>query len=253
MQLARTRTLGLALAAVLALPALADAQPLPTAKQVIDRYIEAVGGRQALANRQFRHTVAEMDMPSAGMRMTIETFQARPNRLFVKSEIPGMGAMAYGFDGTVAWMNNPMQGPSLTEGKELEQRQREADFDSSINYEKYFPTMETVERTEMGGRACYKLRLVTAGGDEIFQCFDVENGLLVGSTAKQASQMGEIEVVTLFTDYQDHGGLKLPMKMTSTMMGQQMNVTMKSVSFEPFDPSVFELPAEIRALKQPRN
>lgn len=247
---ARTRTFGLALAAVLALPAAAAAQQttLPPAKQVIDKYIQAVGGRQALANRQFRHSVAEMDM--AGMKLTIHTYQARPNKLLVKTEMPGLGAMSYGYDGSVAWMTNPMQGPALIEGKELEQRLREADFDSSISYEKYFPTMETVERAEFGGRACYKVRLVTAGGDEIFQCFDVENGLLVASQSKQASQMGEIEATTLFTDYQEFGGLKLPMKMTSSLMGQEMTVVMKSVSFDPIEASMFELPAEIKALKQ---
>ena len=256
MKLARTipaRALAAAaLAAVLGAPA-AQAQTLPTAREVLDRYVQALGGRDAMTRHQFRRTVAEMQMPAMGMSMEMEVLQARPNKMVATMTIPGMGTMAYGFDGTTAWTNNPMQGPAVLEGKELEQRMREADFDSSVEYAKFFPTIEVMERTEMGGRPCIKLRFVTATGDELFQCFDTENGLLVGSVAKQATQMGEMEATTIFSDYKDFDGIKVPTRNVTTTMGQEMVLTVKSVEHTPIDAAKFELPAEIKALGQRPN
>ncbi len=245
----RGRTLVLA-GAALALFGASDAvaQQLPTPRQITDRYIQAVGGRDAFKAQQFRHMVMEMSMPAMGMSFTMDIKVMRPNKMLTTMEMPGMGTITTGYDGTVAWMNNPMTGPQILEGQELNQALRQSDIDASIDFERLYPTMETVERTERGGRACYNVRMVSPDNDTVFSCFDVENGLIVAVTAKQTSQMGEVEVTSLLSDYKDFGGIKLPTRTTAQMMGMEMVTTIKSVDSNPIDPSVFELPAEIKAL-----
>jgi Domain of unknown function (DUF4412) len=239
--------LALAFAAPLA------AQELPTAKTVLDRYVEAVGGRGLIGRFQTRHSVMEMSMPAMGMTMSMETFNARPNRMLVKMEMPGLGAMTSGYDGQVAWSNNPMQGPRIIEGEELKQTLQSADFDASLDYARSYSTMETVGRGEVGGRPCWRVKMVHTSGVEVINCFDVENGLLVGATATQVSNMGAVQAEMTFSDYKDFDGFKMPTRMTTRAMGQEMVMTIKSVSHEPLDPSVFALPAEIRALTGNRN
>ena len=242
------RRAGVALCLALALPLTAAAQQLPPAKQVVDRYVEAIGGREAILRQKSRTIETEMAMPAMGMSMTVKTVMAAPNRMVTTAEMPGAGALRSGYDGSVGWQVNPMTGPSLMSGAELEQNVLMADFHSALNYDKLYRSMETTERTELNGRPCYKVKLTTASGRESWQCFDTETGLMVATGGKQESQMGSIEVTSLLSDYKDFDGVKMATRSTAKMMGQDMTVTVKSVSHAPVDASAFALPAEIQAL-----
>lgn len=246
----RSRTLVgravLATVAVALAGAPAAAQQLPPARQILDRYVEAVGGKAVWANRQSQRTVAEMSM--SGVTIQMEMLAARPNKMLMKMNMPGMGEMLQGYDGQVAWSRNPMQGTRILAGAELAQTARQADFDSSVDPAKNFPTIETLERTEMAGQPCYMVRMVAVDGDEVRSCFHTETGLLLGSRTTSQSPMGPVEATTLFSDYRDFGGVKMPAKTVTSMAGQEMVVTVKEVTPNVVDPSVFELPADVKAL-----
>jgi outer membrane lipoprotein-sorting protein len=250
----RTLTLGAALALALTAGG-AQAQQLPTARQIVDRYVEAVGGRQVVAQQRFRRIQAEMSMPAMGATFTMDSKYARPNKFINRMEMPGMGVMTTGFDGQNAWAMNPATGATLMDGKELQQAMRQADFDGAVDFSKAFPTMETVARATVDGKACNRVRMVSAQADTVFGCFDVESGLLTSMEMKQASPMGEMTVTMRMSDYRDFGGMKMPARTTMEMAGQQMVTTVKSVSYEPIPDSEFVPPAEVRALiaNRPRN
>jgi hypothetical protein len=243
------RTLVLAGAAAALAAAPARAQDLPPARQIVDAYMEAIGGMDAISQAQHRHFRGEMSIPAAGMTMTMEVWQARPNKSLMVMEIPGMGQMRSGYDGETAWSINPMQGPRILEGAEMQQTLRQADFDANLRFDHLFPTMETVERAEVAGRPCYRVRMVAGNGDESFACFDVESKLLLGMTSRNESEMGQIETSVEFQDYRDFGGIKMPARSVMNAMGQQMVMTISALDTTPAPASTFELPAEIRALK----
>lgn len=246
----RSRTLVgravLATVAVALSAAPSAAQQLPPARQILDRYVEAIGGKAVWANRQSQRTVAEMSM--SGIAIPMEIISARPNKMLMKMNMPGMGEMTSGFDGKVGWSVNPMQGPRLLEGAELAQTVRQADFESTVDPAKHYPTVETVGRTEMGGQPCYMVRMVPTEGEPVLNCFHTETGLLVGTRTKQQSPMGVIEAETLLSDYRDFGGVKVPTRTVTSMAGQEMVLTIKEVTSNGVDPSVFELPAPVKAL-----
>jgi hypothetical protein len=133
-------------------------------------------------------------------------------------------------------------------GAELEQTAQQAEFYGPLSYDKLYRSMETTERTEMNGRPCYRVRLVSRTGIESWQSFDTETGLMVASGGRQETQMGSVEMTAMLGDYRDFDGIKLPARSTTQLMGQQMVVTTKSVSHAPVDGSVFALPPEIRTL-----
>lgn len=243
------RRAGLALCLALALPLTAEAQQLPPAKQLVDRFVEVTGGRGAYMKHSSRTTELELEMPAMGMKMPMRLVQAAPNRLVSQMEMPGgAGTVRSGYDGTVGWQINPATGPSLMSGVELEQAVQQAEFFASLNYDKLYASMETVERTEMGGRPCYRVKLVSRSGRESWQCFDAETGLIVASGGKQESQMGTLDVTTLLGDYKEFDGIRIPTRASAQMMGQEMVTTVKSVSHAPVEASAFALPAEIQAL-----
>ncbi|HEX8433145.1 MAG TPA: hypothetical protein VF625_17790 [Longimicrobium sp.] len=250
--LGRTLTLAVAALAVVGSAPAAQAQQLPPARQIVDRYVEAIGGRQVLGQQRFRHVVGEMSIPAAGITMTVDTRFARPNKYVARVEMPGMGTSLSGYDGTTGWSVNPNTGPQVLAGKELEQTLRQADFDGSMDITKAFPRMETVELANVDGKACHRVRMMTAQSDTVFGCFDVDTGLMSSMDMKQASPMGEMAIQMRMSDYKDFGGAKMATRSTMSVAGQEMVTTVKSVTYEPIADSEFTPPAEIRALIQSR-
>lgn len=238
------RTLALATLVLAGSASGAAAQALPPAKQIVDRYVEAIG-KDAAARQNFRHVVTEMTTPNGTMTMT--TKAARPNKMVMSMEMQGV-SLSSGYDGERGWSVNPMTGAQLMEGKELEQLARQADFDASYNMAKHFPTMTTVGRSTANGQPCHRVRMVSVSQDTVHACFDVATGLLSQLQAAQESQMGRVETTTDMMDYKEFGGVKIPTRIVTRLMGQEMTATVKSVSTDPIPAAAFEPPAEIKAL-----
>ena len=240
----------LAAAALVALAPAAGAQsaPLPPADQVIEKYIAAMGGRAAVSKHSAYRAKGTFEMPAAGIKGDFEAVHARPNRMAMKMNIPGMGEIYQGYNGTVGWSVNPMQGPRLIEGKELEHLAADADFDNWFRGSANVASRETLEKTEMAGQPCYKVRIVFKSGMENHDCYHTETGLLVATTMKRESPMGTMEITSFMEDYKDFGGVKYPTRVRQQMMGQEQVMTFTSLDFGAVEPSAFEPPPAIQTL-----
>ena len=224
------------------------AEKLPSAREVINRHVKAIGGREMLMARSSSHATGTIEMPAAGLKGTLELFQAKPNSMLMRVSLPGVGDVQEGFNGKVGWSISPMTGPALLQGKQLEERRLDADFYADLQPEKRYESVTVVEKTTFEGRPAYKVRMVKKGGGEDFQFFDVESGLKVGSIATRESPMGAVTATTVETDYKPFGKLLTPTKLTLTTMGIQQVMTIQTVEYDNVDPSVFEPPAQIKAL-----
>lgn len=248
---ASLRRLTAALATLFVLPAglaARQAGDLPPATEILDRYHAAIGGKERLGAFTSARSVGTFEVPAAGLRGEVESFMAKPNRMKVRVSASGMGEMLSGFNGEVGWSMNAMEGPRVLQGDELKQLMDQADYDAQYRLLDKFDTVETVEKTAFGGEDCYKVRLVWKSGRESFDCFSVETGLMVASTAKSTSPMGEVDVTTLYTEYKDFGGIKMPTRMVQQMMGMEQILTVTTVEFDNVSDSAFDLPEQIRAL-----
>jgi hypothetical protein len=222
---------------------------LPSARQVIDRHIAAIGGRTAILARTSSHASGSVSVPSAGMTGSIDVFAAKPDKSLLRMTIGGIGAIEEGFNGTIGWSLSPMTGPALVEGKELEQKRFESNFFSDLHPDEQYEAMATVGKTEFEGRPCYKVRLVRRGsGSEEFEFYDVATGLKAGGISTRESPMGPITSTSVESNYRKFGPLLQPTTIRATAMGLQQVITIASVEYDNVDPAVFEPPATIKAL-----
>jgi len=232
--------------------AAAQPQPnttLPSGRAVIDRYVQAIGGRDAVMRHKSIRYVGSFEMPAAGMKGSLNVVQAAPNKMALTVDVPGMGQMVSGYDGTVGWSINPMQGPRVLEGKELEQLREDAGPSAMLRSPDRIRSAETVELTTMNGKSCYKVKITYNSGRESFDCYSSENGLLVGMVQRQESPMGSVEVTTLFDDWKEFGGLKAATKMRQQMLGQEQILTIDRLEFDrPDDAKAVEVPEQIKPL-----
>ncbi|MBB6069995.1 hypothetical protein [Longimicrobium terrae] len=222
-------------------------QPLPPAEEVVARHMRSIGGMQALAAQQYRHTREEASGPDGRPAMTRDVYRARQgNRYVMKMEAPQTGPVAIGYDGQTAWMMDTVVGPSIQRSQE-----RSAyDFESPINFARLFPTMETVGRDTVNGESCIRVRMVNARGDEVRNCFADDDGLLIGATVRSTTGVHTYVGEVTYHDYRDFGGIKMATRTSTTSMNRRNEVRLVSVSTEPIDASVFALPAEVAALKK---
>lgn len=247
------RTLrALPIAAVLAVsfvPAASAQETLPAASELVARYVAAIGGRDAILKHDHIRQVGSFEMPAQGIKGDLRVVQSKDGRSAMTISVPGMGELAGGFDGTTGWSMNPMQGPRVLEGKELLQMQEDAGFLTLLRESPGIVSMETVEKSEIGGDACYKVKVSYKSGRTSYDCYSIATGLLAGTVSVQESPMGTIEVTTTMSDWKDFGGVKFATRMAQSAMGQQQVMSIAEVVFDdPADTTAFALPDAVKAI-----
>jgi hypothetical protein len=243
------RRLGLAAVSLSTLFAsTAGAQALPAAQDLIEKYGKETGG-DAWKSHKSARMKATMEFPGIGMRADIEAVNVFDSKVYVmKMVIPGMGEAISGYDGTTAWMKEPTMGARILTGAEAEQVAEEADPSASMRTSPNIVSSETVEKTTMNGQDCYKVKHTWKSGRVTHDCFGVSDGLLVATTSKQVSAMGEMDVTQFFSEYRDMGGVKRASVMSGQMMGQELKTTITSWEWDTVKPEDLEPPADIKAL-----
>jgi hypothetical protein len=221
---------------------------LPSARSIIDRHIAAVGGRQAILGHSSTRATGTFSVTSAGMSGGLEVFASKPNKTVVRIKIPGVGEIVEGFNGTHGWTVSAMTGPMLLDGKQLEEKKFDADYYSDLHDDSRYESMTTVEIAEFDNRQCYKLRLVRKGASEDFEYYDVKTGLKAGRTGTRETPMGTVTGTSIETDYKKFGNLLVPTTVKNSVMGVQQVITIETVEYDNVQPSVFDPPAEIKAL-----
>ena len=224
------------------------AQALPAPKELIARHVKAVGGREAVFAYSSRRAAGTMSIPASGMEGSLELYMAKPNKSLMRITLPGVGSMEEGFDGTHGWSINPVTGPSLLQGKQLEDRREESEFGAELTLEKNYTDMKTVERADFDGRPCYKVVATRKAGGEDTIYFDAATGLRAGSVGTRETPMGPITATTVETEYKQFGKVMYPTRLKISTMGIEQVMTLTSIEHDTVDPSVFAIPAPIKAL-----
>ena len=222
---------------------------LPAAAELVARHVAAIGGEAAVRRVRSMRSTGTFSLPSVGLSGEMTLVSAAPDRVRVRVAVPGFGEVANGFDGAVAWDVNPMQGPRLLEGKELERMREESDFHGGLL--RAFPgvvSRETVERTELDGQPCWRVRVSWRSGRETAECYAVDTGLLIGIWSKQESSLGSAHVTTLLGDHREFGGVKMATRVRQRMGAAEQTVTLTAVEVNVVADEAFEPPVSIRTL-----
>jgi hypothetical protein len=227
----------------------APAAELPDAREIINRHIKAVGGRDAILRHKSLHAKGTLSVPTSGINGPIELFgAANPDRMVVKTTVPGIGEIIEGFDGSHAWSISSITGPTLKVGKELSQTKLDADFYSELRDPQKYPSVKTVEKTTFDGRPCYKVAVTRVDGSQDFDFYDAATGLRAGSINTRETQMGTLTTTSTEGDYKKFGDLLHATKVTQKVMGIEQVITLASIEYDKVDPAAFAPPAAIKAL-----
>ncbi len=222
-------------------------QELPTCAEIMDRYLKVTGGLEALAKLNNRMTTATMEMKGMGLTATITTYQARPNKMYTRVQIPNIGTIEHGTDGSVFWEKHPFMGLRVMEGKERALMLLLARFDEA-DYQKVYESVECVGVEEVAGEACYKVILTPTEAAPLCYYFSKQSGLILKlEFALEAPLAGRINVETLLSDYKETDGIMWPHKAVEKTMGIVSHITIDRIEHNVKWPADrFDLPAEVQ-------
>ncbi len=222
---------------------------LPTGEEVLDRYVEVTGGKAAY--EKFHNTVIKTKLEMVGMGMTgsMTVYSSKPNKMYSVFEAEAFGRIEEGYDGTVAWQMNPMMGPRIKEGAEKMMTQRQSLFNSDINWHQIYKKAECVGLETEDGVELYKVEMTPKEGEIETRFYDKKTGLLVRSEMMIDTQMGEMNIKVMMSDYKKVDGVLMPHKMLQDMGMQKIAIEIESLKHNIDMPKDrFDLPADIKEL-----
>src|SRR5689334_21311109 len=85
----------------------ADDNNAPSADEIISKYIQAVGGKEALEKITSRTAKGTFEISSLKIVSPLEIYAKSPNLVALKIDVPGVGLIEQGFNGKVAWATDP--------------------------------------------------------------------------------------------------------------------------------------------------
>jgi hypothetical protein len=219
---------------------------LPTANEVLDRYVEVTGGREALLRYKSMTVHGHVEVPAHNMERDGVSY-TKGGKMLQKVFLPGGKEDASGYDGQTAWDLGPDGKAVIHEGDEVKTVARDADMYYHLQVMKYFKSMEVVDVKEFNGRVCYHLKGTNNWGKVNEQFYDKENGLLVGYAFNTAWRGGEGDATETFEEYKDYGGVRMPTK-TTHREGRDVTIfRITSVTYDDVADEVFALPEAVKS------
>jgi zinc protease len=192
---------------------------------VLEKYLDAIGGRDALAKVEDRTTI--MRGTAMGQALTIIVKQKAPNKMRQEVKAGGMDQTII-FDGEKGVMKAATQNVEVT-GKELEQLKIEATMELLLDVEGNGVKLAFEGTEKINGKDAHKIKMTLPSGIRWFTYFDSESGLKVKEQKEMQTQMGLIEQVVSYDNYTEVEGIKYPFKITQSFGPQSVEMTVSSV------------------------
>lgn len=204
--------------------------------ELIAQNLEARGGLEKIraVNTMIMTGTIDMDMGGQEMSMMVTIYKKRPGKMRTEVTIPSMGMeVVNGFDGEVAWMDNPMQGgvQKMPEGQ-VEQVRNQANLDGVfVDYKAHGVHIEYAGEGEVRGRAVHKLKVVRADSSESIVYLDAETHLEAKIESKAVNPQNGQEVMseTFLSDYRDVDGLKVAFSVEVSAGGLKQHLTFTEI------------------------
>jgi len=224
-------------------------EPVPGAAEILDRHVEATGGRAAYDRIENRVVKGTLEFVGQGLALEMTMHLARPNRNYTVIESDVFGKAEKGTDGETAWEMSMMTGPQIMKGQQKIDFLRESALDKLAHWCDHYVTAEGAGVENVGDRPCYKVVLTPEDGPPLTLFLDRESYLPVKIVMDLETPMGVVPMETYPGDFREVDGLLLAHGGRVKIAGQERSMTIRSIEHNVDLPAgLFDLPDEIRAL-----
>jgi hypothetical protein len=224
----------------------------PSPDQILDKYIEAVGGAQRLAGvTSYIATGTSEGFRGFGGGGQVQIFAKAPDQraTFMKfPDNPERGASIRTFDGRNGWVVTPLavvKDYALL-GMELDGARLDAQLSFPGRIKQSLSRLRVGPPQAIEGREVHVVQGTGSRGLVATLYFDKESGLLVRMVRFGNTPIGRAPSQVDFADYRQVGssGIKMPFRWTFGWLDGRDSFELKDVQLNaPIDPAVFGRPA----------
>jgi photosynthetic reaction center cytochrome c subunit len=213
---------------------------MPTAEQLIDNYIRALGGTAAIEKVTSReeHGATTLD----GQAIRFEVFNRNPDKRAVIRHIPSGDSMTV-FDGQEGWSSMPGQPVREMHGADLDAAQMDADLHFPLHIKQMFAELRVEYPENIGDREAYVVSGTRAGQPPVTFYFDEQSGLLERLVRYAPSPLGLVPTRIDYGDYRNVDGVETPFRRTVAQPGESFTLQVEQVRQNvPIDDAEFAKP-----------
>ncbi|MFC4212275.1 M16 family metallopeptidase [Pedobacter lithocola] len=208
--------------------------PSKSAKEIINNYINALGGEAALKKITAIEQTADMDIQGNKLGLTMK--KLAPNLSSMDATMMGQSVMKQAFNGTAGY--------TMQMGKKVEMTAdevQEAKADKGLFNQLYYATdgtkLELAGTTKIGTKDAYKLIVTNILGKKKTEYYDVNTGLLLKEEKVTTKDGVEVTSTTEFSDYKKVGDILFAHTFNQSVQtakgGQEFNIIIKETKVNP--------------------
>ena len=212
-----------------------DMRPAPlgvTAKAVLDNYIKAIGGKDALAKVKSYEQIGTLSMAMIPAPLQLNIKMKDNSKVKMNITMSGMELMKQVFDGKKGAMFQMGNKVEMGEDELLEAKVQ-ADFSAQLNYAKYGINATLKGIAPVGKEEAYVIELTKPNGSTTTDYYSIVSGLLIKSISTQVNGDATVVSETTYKKYSDAGAYKYASEFSTTAEGQQMDYTITEMKINP--------------------
>ena len=214
---------------------------LPTPDLVLDKYLAAVGGAEAVNKIKTRVQKGRID--AAGTQYPAEVYSEVPEKR-VSITHPSSGDSVTAFNGEVGWLSLPYGFHRMTSA-EAEAARIDAQLHFPVRLRELYKEFHVRPGEEIGGRQTVLVSAKAMGKPDLRLYFDQENGLLLRLIRYAETPLGRNPTQIDYADFRAADGVKIPYKWTLMRPGGSFTIQIEQVQQNiPVDEKLFVMPSE---------
>ena len=214
---------------------------------VLEKYVKAIGGKEAWNKVESRSIKAEFEGPN-GATSGWNLQEKAPNKRLTRMESSPWGVLLDGFDGTTAWSKN-QNGVQTKDGEQLSQVAKEADFRREVRLKELYPDLVFKGTETLDGEEVQVLESKPTPSSKERFSFSAKTGFLVRWQSEFKNAEGnDARVEIRYSEYRAVDGLQYPhlQRFKIVAAGQELEFVMKVKEVkhnEKFEDSIFSKPS----------
>jgi photosynthetic reaction center cytochrome c subunit len=221
----------------------APSMSLPSVNEILAKYVEAIGGNEAIHKNHTRMEQGRVEGPR-GLHAAMETYRTAPDKAFAIVHRPN-GDVTEGVNGEIGWGKRGNGEVTEESGDELARSKQWAEFYPGERFDRDYERLQVRGTESVNGHDAYVVMVWWKGdgADRIY--FDVQSGLLLRISHRIDSPLGALPLQTDYEDYRDVSGLKIPFTVRVARVDGMTTYTWTKMDANvAIEPSRYEKPVE---------
>ncbi|MGA8216271.1 MAG: c-type cytochrome [Candidatus Sulfotelmatobacter sp.] len=184
---------------------------MPSADQILGKYLQSVGGAEAAARISTR--IQKGTLTVGSQHFPVEILTKAPSRRVTTVHFPG-GDSVTGVSGDEGWLSTPGRALHDMTPAEVDAAKMDAELFFPAGLQRFFKELRVRQKEQINGHETYVVLGIRDNQPPVQLYFDQESGLLVRVLRYAETPLGRNPTQIDYADYREQGGVKTPFQWT---------------------------------------